>query len=319
MKFSLTPAALLALACTLSLGVATAVPALSSFRGKHVVIGGLLAESRRLEDGEEDEYGFLADYTITFLKCVPGLTSTNEDGETQYSAVVYRLCPSSGDCDNGCSSGYGDYLVGINTFVDHYTETQKDDRRLEEEEFNVDEYTECGAYNVENNDGGRRKLEEEAAAYYIGPACTEDGDDIKLALFSEYTCVTESDVDFEDVSGSQLPYYNGGLTPSSCTSLVEVNDNGEYEVDGQWEEIVEDSSACETLMESYSAVNGKDESECENIAMLTYVKSSGSAGKVVLWMVAIGIVGGGVYWYIQQDKQTGSNSASLVQNDGVVA
>jgi len=115
--------------------------------------------------GEMDEESmyFLNNYSIKLLSCIQGEQVVNyENGETESSTVVFRLCPS-GSCDAdselGCESGYGDYAVGINTFLDAYMEQQQDNQNYYGngmisysqygQEFDAEEYMECKEYNVE--------------------------------------------------------------------------------------------------------------------------------------------------------------------------
>jgi hypothetical protein len=272
-----------------------------------------MGKSRRLEDAdaeaeEEEEFAFLQNYSLKFITCKAGEKWTDpENGEYEYGVAVYRLCP---DCDDdvsgGCKSGYGEYVVGLNSFVDAYFEDQRDN--MGDDDFKLEEYSECTEYNaVEQQEDGGRRLDQ-AAAYFIGPACTEDGD-IKLGIFTEETCTTVSDVDFTTISGGMsLPYSTGGLVSSSCHACSEVNDNGETEVGefcmGNYESSY--GYGCETKMESYSA-NGMDESKCEYISELTYSKSSsggGGAGWAIFWVIlVIAVVGVGGYFYYQKKSK----------------
>lgn len=82
----------------------------------------LLSKSRRLEENEDEdeqqdqEYQFLANYKLKLIGCAAGEIYKNpENGEAEYSSVIYRLCPAdecSDDNDYGCKSGYGDFVVG---------------------------------------------------------------------------------------------------------------------------------------------------------------------------------------------------------------
>jgi hypothetical protein len=300
----------LSLAIALLVSVANVNAASISPLRNGKAISSLMGKSRRLEDAnaeeeEEEEFAFLQNYSLKFITCKAGEKWKDpENGEYEYGVAVYRLCP---DCDDdvagGCKSGYGEYVVGLNTFVDAYFEDQRENMQGDDN-FKLEEYSECREYEVQEADGGRRL--DQAAMYYVGPSCTEDGD-IKLGLFSEYTCTTESDVDFTTISGGMnLPYSTGGLVPSSCHACYGKNDNGEYEVSEYCMQNYESSYGygCESKMESYSA-NGMDESKCEYIAELTYTKNSGGGrGWAWFWVILIVVLGVGGFIYFQKKRKS---------------
>lgn len=270
----------------------------------------LLSKARRLDendDAEEEEYAFLTNYKLKFMSCKAGETVVNaENGEYEYSAVVFRLCPAADDgCDDekACSSGYGDYVVGLNTFVNMYMEDQAENMNYDDN-FRVDEYAECREYENENDDDGN------GVVYYIGPACTEDGDDIKLDFFYDEGCTsTPEDVTFEDVSnGWELPYSEGGLISTYCQSCQAYDeDNGGYELKEMCQRLYEDASGkCETEMEYYHYY-GKQEGACDYIAELLPASSSGGAAWF-LGIVLIAALGSYVYWWKQ--KKAANNAAA---------
>jgi len=286
----------------------------------HAIKKSLLSKARRVEENgddaeEEDEYQFLMNYKLKFMSCKAGETVVNpENGEYEYSAVVFRLCHDSGDgCDDekACSSGYGDYVVGLNTFVNSYMEDQKDNNNYDDN-FQVDEYAECREYENDNDDDGN------GVAYYIGPACTEDGDDIKLDFFYDEGCTTNpEDVTFTDVSnGWELPYSEGGLVSTYCQSCQEYNeDDAAYEIKEMCQELFEEAAGkCETEMEYYHYY-GKQEGACDYIAEL--LPAMGGSGGAASWFFGIAVIGGlasYVYWW-KQKKAAGIASA----RDGLMA
>jgi hypothetical protein len=274
----------------------------------------------------------------------------NEDGQYNFNQdmAVFRLCPSDSGCDSdktgGCSDGYGDYVVDLNSYVQAYFEDQGENMQGDDA-FRPEEYSECSAYEVgveeeeaaeeaaeEEGEGGegeaeqgegkedgnrkKRKLKrklEQGSGYYIGPTCTDDGTDVKLELFTDYECsVVSEDVSFDELSGMSLPYSSGGLVSTSCISCYGANDNGEYEVSELCTGLYEVSYGCESKMETYSA-NGKDESHCAYIEQLNYVKSSGGTGAgtgtgtgLVIFYIILGIavVGAGGYFFYQKNSES---------------
>jgi hypothetical protein len=282
-------------------------------------IGKLMNKSRRLEEGEdaeeeeEEEFAFLADYSIKFITCKAGEKWVNpENGEYEYGVAIYRLCPGcDDDVSGGCKSGYGEYVVGLNTFVDAYFEDQRENMG-DDDAFNLEEYAECGEYEAPAERRLSKKIKrnleeaEEEVQYFIGPTCSEG--DIKLQLFSDEDCTAESDVDFTTISGGMnLPYSSGGLVPTDCKACYETNDNGEEEISDFCMQNYEASygNGCESNMDTYSA-NGKDESACEYISQMTYVESSGGGGGWwIFWLlVIVAIVGVGGYFYLKKKSKS---------------
>ena len=325
MKLSLTILLLLSVAST-SLA-ATMGPIRS---GK--ALESLLKKSRRLDQGEDD-YSFLQNYQLKFISCKGGQLTQNENGKyvDTASVVVFRLCPNDGcdsDITQGCNSGYGDYVVSLNNYVQAYFEDQRENRE-EDENFRVDEYLECGEYEVQNEGEGEQGENEQEGenqnennvAYYIGPTCTDDGTDAKFELFTDDACSTvSSDVTFYELSGMDLPYSSGGLVSTSCSSCYGQNDNGEYEVSEFCEGLYELSYGCETNMETYSA-NGKDESHCDYINQLTGSKkktgggrsaSGAGAGWTIFWVIFAVAVLGVVGFVLYLRKSTSLTQVCLV-------
>lgn len=319
----------------ISLCIAALISVANAASISHVpskTVGRLMNKSRRLEEEaadaeeeqEQDEFAFLADYSLKFITCKAGEKWVDpENGEYEYGVAVYRLCPGcDDDVAGGCKSGYGDYVVGLSTFVNTYFEAEREN--MGDDGFNLEQYGECTEYQAVEDDGGRklskkikRNLEEAAVQYFIAPACSEEGD-IMLQIYSDEECTTESDVDFTTISGGMnLPYSSGGLVPSTCKACYGQNDNGEYEIDDFCMQNYESSYGygCETSMETYSA-NGKDEAACEYISQLTYVESSGGGGWWIFWLILIiAIVGLGGYFYYQKKKKVVEGS---VNQDGLM-
>jgi len=289
--------------------------------------------TRRLEEEEEvEEDAFLLDYKLKFVKCAAGEKWQGEEGY-EYSSVIYRLCPSSGECSSdeddhfGCDEGYGDFIVGINTYVDAYAETLNEERRRkleEEEEFRLEEYAKCEEADFPEQDDGerrrkRRRLEEDAeeeeAVYYIGPACTEDGLDIKLGLFEDYTCTTEpEEVTYYDLSGgASLEYNSGGLGSDYCYPCAVANDDGEYEAAEFCGELYEWSGKCEAGMETYSPY-GQNNNQCENIAELTADLIPSGGGGAIIWILLVLVVlGGAAFFGVRRKKPDGSSASGYGQ------
>eukprot|EP00339_Tiarina_fusa_P002600 CAMPEP_0117026114 /NCGR_PEP_ID=MMETSP0472-20121206/19220_1 /TAXON_ID=693140 ORGANISM="Tiarina fusus, Strain LIS" /NCGR_SAMPLE_ID=MMETSP0472 /ASSEMBLY_ACC=CAM_ASM_000603 /LENGTH=297 /DNA_ID=CAMNT_0004733011 /DNA_START=101 /DNA_END=994 /DNA_ORIENTATION=+ len=282
----------------------------------------ILRAARRVEEGddaaEEDEFAYLGNYNLKMVSCKAGETVINaENGDYEYGAAVLRLCPSSSGCDStevtGCDSGYGDIVVSLATFVDAYFEDQRDNMNWDDN-FDGDKYAQCDQYDVEDQGDDGQENQYANYAFYIGPACTEEGDDIRLALFEDEVCTYESAVAFEDISnGWSLPYSSGGLVSTSCSDCMEINDDGEYQLREMCQNVYEAAaSKCETNME-YVSYYGANEQGCEYISEMLPAKRGGSAGKVFGWIIFVLLiagVAGYVMWW--RKKKSGAS-------DGLVA
>jgi hypothetical protein len=194
----------------------------------------VLRSARRLEDAaaaQEETYDFLTTYSLKLIGCKTGTTVQDpETLEYEYSAVIFRLCPTEKGCSSsklsGCAKGYGDFVVGLNTFVDAYFEDQRDNMNWDDG-FDGGRYKECGKYDAEKNEN----YEGEDIQYYLGPSCTKDQTGVKLGLFEDETCTTESSTSFADISnGGTLPFATGGLVSTYCVDCLETNENGESQL-----------------------------------------------------------------------------------------
>jgi hypothetical protein len=120
-------------------------------------------------DMDDESMWFLQGYSIYLLSCIEGQQVMNyqdQEKSVEGSTVIFRLCPVD-TCDAessefGCQEGYGDFAVGINTFVSAYLESQQELYGKElvyysqtGKEFVVNDYAGCGEYNFQENQGGQ--------------------------------------------------------------------------------------------------------------------------------------------------------------------
>lgn len=275
----------------------------------------LVKASRKLDQNDnnnnnnQDEWSFLMNYKAKFVMCAAGEKFMGE-GEYEYSSIVYRLCPESFEEPEkeskrsafGCSDDekYGDYVVGINTYVEAYGEwmeeqwnnNQNNNGRKLNDEFDLREYAECAEADMDMDDEGRknRKLNQEMQ-FFIGPACTEEGDDIKLEFFSNEGCtyVAESPYTYYELTGRNLPYYDGGLAKQGFTSCQEYDD-GNYDT----------SEFCMRLYENAGKCEANNQYYCETIeeleAEMKAAEAPSKAGKVFLIIILILLFCGLGYW-----------------------
>merc|ERR1712216_779171 len=187
-------------------------------------------------------------------------------------------------------------MGGLNSFVQEYIEDKQEDM-YNDDNFDMKEFAECREYEADQDAD-----DDNAAQYYVGPACAEDGLDIKLDLFQDQYCSVASDeVTFEDISnGMSLPYSSGGLISNYCESCYTANDDGEYELSEMCMKLYENSGKCETEMETYH-YQGQQLGSCEVIAEM--LPKSG-AGAAVMWFLVVSIAVGAAGYTVIKAKQS---------------
>jgi hypothetical protein len=144
MKFTL-----LALAALFT--VASAMPEISadSVLGKN-----LLTQARRVEENDNGEFdaSWVAGYAVKFQGChhIKQWNDNAEEGEDVKIATTrlirFRLCPED-TCSStkaaGCTKGYGDYIVDMDTFMESYFESKS--QQIEYEcEYQMNNVCDCG-------------------------------------------------------------------------------------------------------------------------------------------------------------------------------
>jgi len=269
----------------------------------------LLNSARRLENAEEEEdaanFAWIADYSLKFQGC-HSLVQWNQEDQNEQDVklskkrlVRFRLCPSDSCSDTnagGCESGYGDYIIDMETYMQAYYQSKREADQQEcggymenycncqnngddgynenkcfydcivdagmsqcyqyaedlvnEENFNVEQFMECGQLEV-NNDNGRR-LDQQEAQYFVGPYCSEQGGAINLGMFSDDTCSVPIEDDtfgaytFKTMTGFDLPYASKSIVGSECSSCTMVNEDENQNNNGDDQQEAELTEVCQT-------------------------------------------------------------------------
>jgi hypothetical protein len=92
----------------------------------------LLSQARKLDQEEEEDFTWVSGYSIKFQGC-HHISQWNDeaDGEEDVRIMTkrlvrFRLCPTT-DCATanagGCDSGYGEYIIDMNTYLASYVES----------------------------------------------------------------------------------------------------------------------------------------------------------------------------------------------------
>ena len=155
--------ALASLAATIGAASATASISASSNVGQNI-----LSKARRLEQNNEVDYTWVANMSLKFQGCYHTQQWNDEaNGEDDLristaKLVRFRLCPSD-SCSTsnaaGCSAGYGDYVIDMETYLQAYLEAVQQDQ-----EYNCkyeEEYGDCGC----DKDGQGDDFNEEICKY----------------------------------------------------------------------------------------------------------------------------------------------------------
>jgi len=128
----------------------------------------VISQARKLEGGDEVDYTWVSGYSLKFQGC-HHVTQWNAeaDGEEDVRIATkrlirFRLCPT-GSCDGesagGCNSGYGDYIVDMDTYLAAYVTNKQ-----AMEEYNC-EYLEANVCGCDDDDGKDDGFDQEQCLY----------------------------------------------------------------------------------------------------------------------------------------------------------
>jgi hypothetical protein len=263
----ITTLAVLAATMTVSMAVTSSTIGLDASISANSQMGmHILSNSRRVEDGNEQDFTWISGYSLKYQGC-HHVTQWNEDADEEEDVrletkrlVRYRLCPTSScsaSSGGGCSSGYGDYIIDMNTFIEGYMENKEqveqyqceytsqvvcncenaDDRETceyncfnnngmdycidQEMDDNIQEELEVADYMMCNNfeppNNNNRRLDQNEVEYFLGPYCAESGGSIYLGMFTDDSCTL-----FADSNGGRSTYLSmtGQSLPYSSESLI---------------------------------------------------------------------------------------------------
>ena len=277
-------------------------------------------EGENGNDGNGVDISWVAGYSLKFQGCHQ-IKQWNADADEDNDVRIvtkrlarFRLCPSSScSSDNaaGCNSGYGDYILDLDTYLQAYYEAKKEideaecenylqntcncgddgERRLDEEDCEYNCFTNAGMYQCIDDDEDGFNAEDymacaqldggndDANAYFVGPYCAEQGGAVFLGMFTDDSCTESAKVTFKSVQGSSLPYENESIIGSDCMSCAEMadgNDDGNDEdgVSEQCEAIYYDAGKCETSLPS-GTVYEKNTNGCNYMEGIKIVRENG--------------------------------------------
>merc|ERR1711966_573405 len=121
-----------------------------------------------------------------------------------------------------------EYLEAYFESVEQDQEYNCEDEKEEEKEMELREMAECRELEIEDN--GNRRLDEEEVQYFVGAYCSDSGASIHLGVFTEETCSQFADeyggrATYEQLTyGKTLPYSESTMIGSECMSCKESAD-----------------------------------------------------------------------------------------------
>jgi hypothetical protein len=196
----------------------------------------LMSKARKLENNDDVDFTWVADFSIKFQGC-HHVTQWNDeaDGEDEVRIqtkrlIRFRLCPTS-SCSlssaGGCSSGYGDYIIDMNTFLQTYYEA-------------VDDYNE---YRCE---------------YTAAMECNCGDDDQKADDFDEEICEYDCWVahGIEDICADNNPYNDDEEDEEEKFDLADYVECSEAEFQNDEERRLEEEEEVAYYLGPYCAEQG---------------------------------------------------------------
>jgi len=277
---------------------------------------------RSLDQQEQQAGAYVANYSLKFQGCHE-ITQWNGDADGDEDVRVstkrlvrFRLCPTDSCKDEtsaGCDSGYGDYVMDMNTFLEAYLQGVEEEREYQcqiyeekcdyqcdgqdddacdqacltgygmsdcyqgegDEDFDPVDYVQCAEWAGNGGDDGYQ--------YYVGPYCGDQGGAIHLGLFTDDTCTTfSSSGSFYSMSGYELPYSDQNLVSTVCASCKENadddnnnnNNNDADDVAEMCETMYQLSGKCETNM-NMGGYATANEAACTYIEGIKIIREGG--------------------------------------------
>jgi hypothetical protein len=261
--------------------------------------------SRQLSQGGDDVFNgnWVSGYSLKFQGCHHisqwnDAINSEEDVRIATKRLVrFRMCPTD-SCDKtttgGCSQGYGDYVIDMNTYLQYYfaaRETYKDFECSYLTDYvcqcngNSNCLTKCfSQHNMLATCSGSGTGSDDAViqmenymtctkstytdsggdSLYVGPYCAHQGGEIHLGAFTDDACTNFADsanmgaTAFAKASGYTLPYANANIVDLDCLSCKEPSNNNNDGNDAA------DSDKVAEVCESVYTLAGKCEANLPN-------------------------------------------------------
>lgn len=232
--------------------------------------------------GCDEGYG---DYIVdmqTYLNAY--YESKMEAAEEECGDYAENYCNCEGNGDDGWNENKCLYECVVDAGMSQCYQYMED---MMYEDFQPQEFMECAEFDYDDGND-RRKLEEDEAAFYVGPYCSEQGGSINLGMFSDDTCSTPIEDEtygaytFKSMTGFALPYADKSIVGSECNSCLvveEEEDNrrleeAEVEVTEVCEMAYTNAGKCEVNLASGTS-RYPNEAACNYIEGIKVVREDG--------------------------------------------
>lgn len=235
---------------------------------------------------------WVKDYSIKFQGC-HHVSEWNKEAEDEADVriwtrrlVKFRLCPTYTCMDSessGCDSGYGDYIIDIDTFLEAYLEAKYQYQEWMEEaaenngyqyygndyqgDYDVSDYIACQQSDIEydrdNNQNynyyqGADEEDEDNwdGTLYMGPYCASQGGAIYVGLFMDDKCSQAIDSNYGrsvyyQSQGETLPFSQKSLVDMTCFPCSEPQ--GQYAAyNNQGDDAEDEDEVCEACENLYT-------------------------------------------------------------------
>ncbi len=225
----------------------------------------------------------------------------------EYECQVYMMnhcdCNENDDKDDGFNREYCEYdcfaKSKMSQCIDRNPYEEQEGGGQEQRRFEAERYVGCQQLEIQNNgdDGNAAQVDYDsdgnAITYYVGSTCSDKGDAVYLAVYTDDTCTIQADTSvYKRLTGTALPYSASSKTSlisSDCVSCVEKEDpnrKAEAEANGEYyNEEIKISDACTNMYqaagkcESHLAASTKySDASTEACSYIAGIKISRSNG-----------------------------------------
>eukprot|EP00934_Nitzschia_sp_Nitz4_P009024 Nitzschia sp. Nitz4//scaffold9_size221794//43573//45376//NITZ4_001327-RA/size221794-augustus-gene-0.159-mRNA-1//-1//CDS//3329560944//9014//frame0 len=262
-----------------------------------------LDDSRQLEEYQDFAIN-ITQYAFKYIGCQNVHQFSDDLAQGEYSTtvmgmnrfVIFRLCPKS-TCSNyypkGCMSGYGDYVLPMEDYLQTINNNNKNDdyyyanANYYNDDGNADEcenyYQPCKNYRTACKDYSQYAVDMQAyfqcsqfnvgnSAGYMGPHCRSDGVTIGIGLYKDQYCNQyNSDVtDLSTIFGTDLgdqnlkAYYSNKCISCKATDGYSLDADNENQVTPVCGALYDLSAKCNQYMgyqEGYADYNQEETSD----------------------------------------------------------
>jgi len=224
----------------------------------------------------------------------------------EYECQVYMMnhcdCNENDDKDDGFNREYCEYDCYAKSKMSQCIDRnpyEEEQGGQEQRRFEAERYVGCQQLEIQNNgdDGNAAQVDYDsdgnAITYYVGSTCSDKGDAVYLAVYTDDTCTIQADTSvYKRLTGTALPYSASSKTSlisSDCVSCVEKEDpnrKAEAEANGEYyNEEIKISDACTNMYqaagkcESHLAASTKySDASTEACSYIAGIKISRSNG-----------------------------------------